>query len=47
VRVARRLILAMFVAGASLLGSAAPALALPYDGTNPGATACGDGSHTV
>ena len=23
------------------------ALALPYDGTNPGATECGDGSHSV
>jgi hypothetical protein len=35
--------------GASLwVGIAAgPASALPYDDTNPGATACGDGSHTV
>jgi hypothetical protein len=37
----------MTVAVASLAGSVTPAFALPYDGTNPGATACGDGSHAV
>ena len=31
----------------SSLAVASPALALPYDGTNPGATPCGDGSHPV
>ena len=46
-RIARRLLVAVTVAGASLVGSVTPALALPYDGTNPGATVCGDGSHTV
>ncbi len=32
---------------ASSLVFAPPVLALPYDGTNPGATPCGDGSHPV
>jgi hypothetical protein len=37
----------MVILGASFGGAASPTTALPYDGTNPGTTACGDGSHTV
>ena len=45
---ARRVLrLSLAVALASVSGLASPALvaALPYDGTNPAATPCGDGSH--
>ncbi len=44
----RRLLSAGLVALLVVLWMPASALgALPYDGTNPGATACGDGSNTV
>lgn len=39
--------LVAIVFGASALSQAAPVMALPYDGTNPGVTPCGDGSHPV
>ena len=43
----RRLITAMLAASMLIAVAAGPASALPYDDTNPGATACGDGSHPV
>lgn len=39
-----RVLVAVFLT-ASTFAFATPVLALPYDGTNPGATPCGDGSH--
>jgi hypothetical protein len=52
-RLARRKVLRWRAANAAIILTlssfvmAPPVQAMPYDGTNPGATPCGDGSHPV